>query len=112
MKWGFTWLLEFVNKFWATVVEVFTWLVDGVLYVLGHGLWLIWDGMLTAVAGVITGISLGNLTTSMSSAWGVLPPQVVWWVNAVSLPAGLGIIVSAIVIRMLLNLIPGALTRI
>ncbi len=112
MDWGFTWLLTFINEFWNALVSVVKWLVDGGIYAIQKALYIPYDAILTAIEAMVGSVSLGSLTGSMASAWGLLPPQVVWWVNAVNLPAGLGLIATAIVVRLTLNLIPGVFTRV
>jgi hypothetical protein len=111
MDWGFSWLLSFVNAFWETVTQYGEWIIDGAIYALQKGFYYPFDTILTAVQEFVCGINLSGVQ-GLSSAWGSLPGQLLWWIHAVSLDSGLAIIGSAIVVRMLLNLIPAALTRI
>lgn len=112
MDWGFSWLLSFVNQFWDVIVQVVTWLVHGILYTIKAGLWFAFDGLLTAFSTIINAISLGNLATSLAGSWGLLPGQVLFLLNACHISDGLSLIAVAIAVRMALNLIPAAFTRI
>ena len=80
--------------------------------VLWGGLCVLLDSVLTIVELLISGIQLGSTITNSLSAWGALPPQMVYIVNATGLPDALGIIGTAFGIRFLLNLIPAAFTRV
>ncbi len=112
MDWGFSWLLTFVNQFWDTIVTIIRWLIDGVIYALQMGLYVVFDGLLTTMQGIIGVLNLGNLAAGTASAWGLLPSQVCYLVAQSGLANGLGMIGTGIAIRMTLNLIPSWVTRI
>jgi hypothetical protein len=112
MVWGFTWLLNFVNNFWSVLKNVGTWLIDGGIYAVKMALYGIVDGLLTVVTAIVAAINVSTLVSNMSADYGLLPPALVYVLNAICLPQGLSIIVAAIGIRMAINLIPAALTRI
>jgi F0F1-type ATP synthase membrane subunit c/vacuolar-type H+-ATPase subunit K len=112
MQWGFDWLLSFVNQFWAYIVQTIQWLVQGVIYAVEMGLYFIWDGLLTCMSAVISGLNLGNIATQTAAAWGLLPPQLAYLIQQSGVANGLGMIGTGIAIRMTLNLIPAWLTRI
>jgi F0F1-type ATP synthase membrane subunit c/vacuolar-type H+-ATPase subunit K len=111
MNWGFDWLLSFVNGFWSVIVQVIQWFVQGIIYAVEAGLYFAWDGILTVIAGLVSGINLGNLATETAAAWGLLPSQVAYLISSTGIANGLGMIGTGIGIRMLLNLIPAAFTR-
>ena len=111
MQWGFDWLLSFVNQFWSIIVQVVQWLIQGVIYALQAGLWIIFDGLLTCMQAVISTLNLGNLASNTAAAWGLLPSQVAYLISSTGIANGLGMIGTGIGIRMLLNLIPAAFTR-
>jgi F0F1-type ATP synthase membrane subunit c/vacuolar-type H+-ATPase subunit K len=111
MQWGFDWLLSFVNQFWSTIVQLVQWLINGFIYAVQAGLYVIWDGVLTTIAGVISGINLGNLAAQAAASWGLLPTQVCYLISQCGIANGLGMIGTGIGIRMLLNLIPSWITR-
>ena len=111
MTWGFDWLLSFVDGFWSVIVSVVQWLVQGIIYAVETGLYFAWDGVLTVISGLVSGVNLGNLATETAQAWGLLPPQLAYLISATGIGNGLGMIGTGIGIRMLLNLIPAAFTR-
>jgi hypothetical protein len=111
MSWGFDWLLSFVDAFWSSIVTVVQWFVSGIGYILQEALWTIFDGMLTCISAIIAGLNLGNLATLTASSWGLLPSQLCYLLVQSGISNGLGMIGTAITIRMTLNLIPSWLTR-
>ena len=96
----------------AFFTAIFKWSLDGVLWLLGK--WFYWwfDGLLTVVSSIFKSIDLSSFVATYAMNWAGLPPQMIWFINAVSIPQGLTILSAAIVIRMLINLIPAAFTRI
>jgi F0F1-type ATP synthase membrane subunit c/vacuolar-type H+-ATPase subunit K len=112
MTWGFDWLLSFINGFWGIIVQVFQWLIQGVIYALQMGLYVIWDGILTCMSTLISGLNLGNIATQTAAAWGLLPSQLAYLIEQSGIANGLGMIGTGIAVRMALNLIPSWITRI
>ena len=108
---GLNALVGFVTSFFVHLLALGTWLLDGVLYVLKGGLYFIFDGLLTVVGGLITAINFGSLASVSAASWAGLPPQLIYLINAAGLPAGLAMVGTAIGIRLALNLIPAAFTR-
>ncbi len=94
------------------LLTIFTWALDGVLWLLGKAFFLPFDGLLTAITAVFSAIDLSAFASTYAMDWAGLPPQMIWLVNAVGLPQGLTILAAAITIRMILNLIPAEFTRI
>lgn len=105
-------LVGFFLNFWVQAKLFSKWGLDGALYVLKVGFFFIIDGLLTAIYAIVSTLDLGSLVFNVAGLWAGLPPQVIYLVNAVGIPSGLSMILYAIVIRMLLNLIPAAFTRI
>ena len=89
-----------------------TWTLDGILWLLGKAFFLPFDGLLTAISALFNAIDLSAFAATYAMDWAGLPPQLIWFVNAVAIPQGMTILAGAIGIRMLLNLIPAAFTRI
>lgn len=112
MNWGFSWLLDFVNSFTQILYDTCVWCMDGIIYAFKQAVFFILDGVLTMVAGLISVIDVSALTTNMAMSWGLLPPAMGYMLLAIAIPQGLAIIGTAMIIRMGLNLIPAALTRI
>lgn len=105
-------IMSFINGFFAALYDLGAWLLDGLLYVLTAFLFVPFDAILTITEHAISGISFAAITFNGAAAWAELPPQFIWLLNAVGFPTGLTMIVSAIGIRMALNLIPASLTRV
>lgn len=101
-----------INALFEFLKSGLTLLLDGVLWIIGKALFLIFDGILTVISTVFTAIDMSSLLSSYAMDWAGLPPQMIWFVNAVGLPQGISILSAAISIRMLLNLIPAAVTRV
>lgn len=95
--------------FFANIIK---WCLDGILWLLGKAFFLPFDGLLTVISTIFNAIDLASFISSYAMNWAGMPPQLIWFVNAVAIPQGLVILASAIGIRMALNLIPAAFTRI
>ncbi|MHB1014365.1 MAG: hypothetical protein ACYC2W_03675 [Desulfurivibrionaceae bacterium] len=104
-------IIAFVIDFFRLCKELLTWMLDGFLYVLKTVLYLPFDGILTVITSFVSSLDVGQLVFNSASTWGLLPPQMLYVINAVGFPQGLTLVAYAIVIRMTLNLIPAALTR-
>ena len=89
-----------------------SWILDGGLHVIKTAAYFILDGLLTCVSTIISTIDLASLGITFALSWANVPTQLIWLVNACGLPAGVSLLVAAILIRMALNLIPAAFTRI
>jgi hypothetical protein len=74
-------------------------------------LYVVVDGLLTVVTGFVSLIDLSTIISSLTSSWGLLPPQIVWIISHSGLEQCLAIIGYAYLARMLLNLIPATDTR-
>jgi len=105
-------IVGWLSAFWGYVLDSFRWLLDGALYVLKAAAFFYVDGLLTTIYTIVGLLDVGTLVTNLAGLWGGLPPQLIYLINAVGLPPGLSMVFYAIVIRMLLNLIPAAVTRI
>lgn len=88
------------------------WTLDGFLWLLGKAFFLPFDGLLTVISTLFKAIDLSTFVASYVMDWAGMPSQLIWFVNAVGIPQGITILAGAIGIRMALNLIPAAFTRI
>jgi hypothetical protein len=116
------WLIEWISKFWPYVKAFFWWLLDGLavpLRWLADGVWAIvefaifsiFDGFLTAASVFLNGIDFVSFSfLDLFSDY--VHPVVIWFIGQLGLVQGFGIIASALLLRLLLNLIPASLTRI
>lgn len=71
-------------------------------------LWTL-DGMLTLVYLFVASLDLSSFVLNY---WGLLSPQMLYVVNQSGIPQGLSLLAWALGIRLLLNLIPAAFTRV
>lgn len=105
-------LVSFFALFWSSLRSLLDWLLSGTLYVFKAGFYFILDGFLTVVYAIVGALDIGSLATSYGGYWAGLPPQLLYAINACGIGSGISILVYAMGIRMLLNLIPAAFTRI
>jgi len=105
-------IMGFINGFFAIIQDLLKWVLDGLMYVLKTALYFPFDGLLTAIEGLISALDISQLMISSASTWGAMPPQLLYVVNAIGIPQGLSLLAYAYGIRMAINLIPAALTRI
>lgn len=91
--------------------DLFTWTLDGILWLLAKAFYLPFDGLLTVISSIFTAIDLSAFVASYAMNWAGMPPQLIWFVNAVSIPQGISIYLAAITIRKLADLIPSWATR-
>lgn len=96
----------------AFLGTILSWSLDGLKWILGKALYYPFDGLLTCISALFTAIDLSTFVASYAMNWAGLPPQMIWFVNAVAFPQGMTILCAAITIRLALNLIPAAFTRI
>lgn len=101
-----------MSSFFAFIINIAKYCLDGFLWLLGKALYLPFDGLLTVISTFFKTIDLSTFVSSYALNWAGLPPQMIWFVNAIAIPQGITILLGAIGIRMLLNLIPAAFTRI
>lgn len=112
MEWGFSWLLDFVNGFFAALVSILRWVADGIVWAIHQAVYVLFDLMLNLVYGVIAAFDLTSFIGQISGLWGLLPPGLAYLINECGITQGLSMIGSAMLIRLILNLIPGTLTRV
>lgn len=105
-------LVSFFQLFWSSLRSLLEWLLSGTLYVLKAVFYFVLDGFLTVVYSIVGALDIGFIVTSYAGYWSGLPPQLIYAINACGIGSGISIIVYAMGIRMLLNLIPAAVTRI
>jgi hypothetical protein len=106
------WLVEFFEGFWEIVEDAFIWLLNGILWIISQLLYLIFDGLLLIVEGFFTILDLSSVGFASAADWAGLPDQLIWIINQINLPQGFSIITAAIGLRVLINLIPAAFTRV
>lgn len=113
---------EILAWIWEKIVEVifwlidtfftpFRWILDGILWIIGHILYLIFDGLLTVIQLFFQTLDFSAVLFN-NTLGSNLHPVMVWFINQLGIPQCFSIIGMAIGIRMLLNLLPAAVTRI
>jgi hypothetical protein len=107
-----TWIYNFFKSFFGFLIDIFVWLLESFFYILSEFPYLLFDGFLVVIEGIFTVLDLSGLAFDTALNWSSLPDQLVWILGEIDFSQGLSIIISAIGIRMLINLIPGAVTRI
>jgi hypothetical protein len=106
------WLKNFVNGFFGYLFDGFKWLAEAVGEVISFVAYTIYDGLLTVIFTFADAVDLSAVAFNMAAQYAGLPTQLIWLVNQVNLPQATSYIAGAIVIRMILNIIPAAATRI
>lgn len=117
---NFTELIDVVTSFFSTVfsdgaavlIAIFTWAFNGLLYVIAYPLLFVLDGVLAAFYMIFSVMNFSSLVFDWIGTFAGLPPALLYLLDACGFPAGLTIVSTAIGVRIILNLIPGAVTRI
>lgn len=107
-----SWLVDFINSFFSSLWDIFKLGFDAFVSVIFTVLFWFWDGFLFVVTNLISTLDLTSLAFTEYAHWADLPPQLIYLINQLALPQCAGIIGAAIFIRMILNIIPAALTRV
>lgn len=105
-------VLSFLNQVVTILFEVVTWVLNAVVWLITEIIYVTLDGFFSVIIAFVNGIDLSSVMPYIQASWGTLPSQIIWLANAVGFPQGLALLGSAYIIRMLLNLIPAAFTRI
>lgn len=105
-------IMSFCNAIGQYIVSGLEWLLNGVVKVIWGVLYTVLDGVLTVITGFVSLIDLSTILLQITGSWVLLPSQIVWFITQMGLAPALSIIGYAIIIRMMLNLIPGTFTRI
>lgn len=106
------WLKDFINNFFGTLFDGFKWLAEAVGEVIAFIAYTIYDGLLIVIYSFASTVDLSAVAFNMAAQYSGLPTQLIWLINEVNLPQATSYIAGAIVIRMILNIIPAAATRI
>ena len=106
------WLKDFVNGFFDNLLEKLEWLLEGFGEILSWIVFTIYDGLLTVIHTFFSATDLSAVAFNIAAQYSGLPTQLIWMINKVALPQATSYIVAAILVRMVINLIPAAFTRI
>lgn len=88
------------------------WVLDGLIYILKAVPWLIIDGFLSAVVLFVSAIDLSAVVFQWAAGYALIPSFGIYFMNAIGFPQFVTLISGAYVIRLLLNIIPAAITRV
>ena len=106
-------IIDFCDNFWDGLLNLKDWLLDGLLYILSKVLFFVFDAFCSVVETLITAIDFTQLTAlSAFGDWNLLPPQILYILSQLHIGQCLTMLAAACLIRLILNLIPAALTRV
>jgi hypothetical protein len=105
-------LFDLFTNLFDFIKTALGWVLDGVTWLLGKVVYLIFDGLLTAITAIFNAIDFSTVLSNVVLDWSGIPTQMAWAVSSLGIPQGLTVLASAVTIRMLLNLIPASVTRI
>lgn len=106
------WLKDFIGSFFEWLWKGFLWLAEAVGEVISFLLFTIYDGLLTVLHTFAAAVDLSAVAFNMAAQYSNLPSTAIWLINQINIPQGLTYIAGAILIRMIINLIPAAATRV
>jgi hypothetical protein len=115
-------LANFFKYFWQKLLEWFWWIldslfaplrwfVDGIVLFIEWLVFTLFDGFLLAIVAVFETFDLSASFFSQSAGWLGLPDQLIWLITQLGLPQCFSFFGLALGIRLLLNLLPAAVTR-
>lgn len=109
-------LVDFAQSIWDGFCQLFyacfTWVLNGVVLCIGYPIYYIFKGFLTIVGGALSVVDLSSYLVTISSELVGMHPALRYLLAECGISTGLTIILGAIGTRMLLNLLPAAVTRI
>lgn len=105
-------IINFFKSLPGLLWDALTWILDGIGDVISWTFFTMYDGLLTIIHGFASVIDFTAVMFNTAAQYSSMPPQLIWLINQVGIPQGLSYLAGALAIRILLNLIPAALTRI
>ena len=116
----FSSLIDAVTSFFTTCfsdlaticLALLNWFFYGLVYCVAAPIVCLMEGVLSAVSSILTSLDMSSLAIDWVGQLLGLPGPLQYLMHECGFDTGVSMISAAIVIRMLLNLIPGALTRI
>jgi hypothetical protein len=109
-------LLDWASSFWqfvvAYAVAILNWSFGFLVSVVGYAVYAIFDGLIWTIYGIVSMIDLSTLALDFSGQLLGLPPALIFLLSQVGFAQALTIVGGAYLVRLLLNLIPAAFTRI
>lgn len=106
-------IIDFCSNFWEMLTDFFNWILDGILYLLSELLYLFLDVFFSIIEAIITAIDFAQVTALSSFGdWNVLPDQILYLLYQLNIAQCLTMLAAACLIRLTINLIPAAFTRV
>ncbi len=106
------WLFNFISSFFGILWDGILWAIEGLLELLGYMLFLIFDGILTVIYLFMEAIDFSEVAFNYASTYSNLPPLALYVASAIDIPQYFTYVSIALGIRLTLNIIPAAVTRI
>lgn len=104
---------EFFSFFWNQAVSILKWLLYNLFNLLIDIFYIPFDFVLSTFETLITSINFLELKTLNTFAkWNLIPDQVLYVLDRMNLGYCLTMLLMAYTIRLILNLIPAAFTRV
>ncbi len=105
-------IINFFKSIPGLIWDAITWLLDNIGAAFSWLFFTIYDGLLTVLYSFAAGLDFSAVMFNTAAQYSSMPPQLIWLINQIGLPQALTYLAGAIVIRMLLNLLPAAITRV
>ena len=105
-------IIGFLRDFWHQLQALGQWIIDGIFTAFGFLFAQILEILFSAIVALVNTLDFSVVLTNQFADWSNLPGGLTYVINATGIPQGITILLSAILIRMTINLIPGSITRV
>lgn len=105
-------LIEFFKSIPSLVWDALTWILGSLGNLISWIFFTIYDGILTVMYSFLSALDFSAVMFNTAAQYSNMPTQLIWLINQVGLPQALTYIGGAVALRMALNLLPAAITRI
>lgn len=106
------WIQQYLLDLPRVIFNTIKWLLEFLIYFGKYIIYTVYDGFLLVITTFINAIDFSSTAFNIAAQYSSLPTQLIWLINQVNLPQAMAYIVLGITIRMTLNVIPAAFTRI
>jgi hypothetical protein len=115
-----TGLLQNIWDFFTSIFQncanfglvVFTWILNGVILVLGYTAFYMFDGFLSILEALLATLNLSAKLLEMVTQIAQLPPLMIWIMAQIGFFQAVVILIGAFALRFAINLIPSWATRV
>ncbi|MCB2216112.1 hypothetical protein [Desulfofustis glycolicus] len=105
-------LINLIKSIPGMIWDAVLWIFENVGNLISWVFFTIYDGLLTVLYSFAAAIDFSAVMFNAAAQYSSMPSQLIWLINQIGLPQGFTYLGGAIVIRMLLNLLPAAITRV